>query len=192
MVSAAASAFKGVIETFATFTYPAKLTGRNTYHEGIVLNILGDDGTGTDEGGTAYGVTTDDCAVGTEGSPFLDERLGIDAVNREVGTGCCDIGKDAGGTAEHVVLNLYTFIDRHIVLNTDTIADAGIVADVNILSQGAVSAEAGTLLDMAEVPNLCAFAYLYIVIDVTAFVNVVFLHHSLPSTNSRGMMALTS
>lgn len=176
MVSAAASAFKGVIETFATFTYPAKLTGRNTYHESIVLNILGDDGTGTDEGGTSYGVTTDDCAVGTEGSAFLDERLGIDAVNREMGTGCRDIGKDAGGTAENIVLNLYAFIDGHIVLDADTIADADIVADVDILTQRAVITQTSTLLDMAEVPYLRAVAYLYIVIDVTAFVNVVFIH----------------
>ena len=176
MVGTATGAFKGVVETLSTLADPAKLTGRDTYHEGIVLNILGDDGTGTDEGGTAYGVTTDDCAVGTEGSAFLDERLGIDAVNREMGTGCRDIGKDAGGTAENIVLNLYAFIDGYIVLDTNTIADADIVADVDILTQRAVLAQVGTLLNVAEVPYLRAFANLYIIIDVTAFVNVVFIH----------------
>lgn len=185
-------AFEGVIETLATFADPAKLTGRDSNHEGVILDILSDDRTAADKGRAANGVTADDGAVGTERGTFLDECLGIDAVNREVGTGCRDIGEDAGGAAENIILYLYTFINGYVVLDADAIADTDIVTDVHILAQRAVFAEPGTLLDMTEVPYLRAFANLYIVIDVTAFVNVIFIHHSLPSTNSRGMMALTS
>lgn len=176
MVSTTTVAFESVVETLATFADPAELTGRNSYHKGIVLDILGNDGARTDESRAAYGVTTDDCAVGTEGSTFLDERRGIDAVNREMGTGCRDIGEDTRRPAENIVFDLYAFIYRYIVLNTDTIADADIVADVDILTQGAVLAQTSTLLDMAEVPDLRAFTNIYIVIDVTAFVNVIFIH----------------
>jgi hypothetical protein len=118
-------------------------------------------------------------AVGTQGCSFAYKGLGIDAVNREVGTGRGDVGEHTGGTTEHIVLYLYALIDRDIVLNADSIADADIVANINILAQRAVSADMGTALDMAEMPDLRAFTYFYIVIDVTAFVNVVFLHHSL-------------
>ena len=169
-------AFESIVEAFATFTDPAELTGRDSYHKGIVLDILGNNGAGTDEGRVTNGVTTDDGAVGTEGGTFLDECLGIDAVNREVGTRCRDIGEDAGGTTENIVLYLHTFIYRYIVLDANAIANADIVANVDILPQRAVFAQSSTLLDVAEVPYLRAFADFYIVIDVTAFVNVVFIH----------------
>ena len=129
------------------------MTSRNSYHEGVVFDILSDDGARADKGRAANGVTADDGAVGTKGSAFLDECLGIDAVNRKVGTGCRDIGEDTGGTTENIILYLHTFIYGYIVLDTDAIADADIVANIDILSQRAVLTEAGTFLDMAEVPD---------------------------------------
>ena len=176
MVSTTTVAFESVVETLATFADPAELTGRNSYHKGVVLDILGNDGARTDEGRAAYGVTTDNGTVGTEGGTFLDECLGIDAVNREMGTGCRDIGENAGGAAEHIVLNLHTFIDGNIVLNTDAIADADIVANVDILTQGAVLAQTSTLLDMAEVPDLRAFADFYVFVNITTRMYEIFFH----------------
>lgn len=176
VVGAAAGAAEGVIETMATFADPTELTGRDTDHEGIIFDIFGDHGTGANEGRTAYGVTTDNRTVGTEGSTFPDECLGIDAVNREMSTRCRDIGEDAGRTAEHVVLNLYAFIDGNIVLDTDTIANADIIANIDILTQRAVLAEAGTTLDVAEMPYLCAFADFYIIIDKTTRMYEILFH----------------
>ena len=176
MIGTTTSTFEGIIKTTATFADPAELTGGNSDHQGKVLDVLSDNRAAANKGTFANGVTTDDGAVGSEGGAFADECLGIDAVNGEMGTWCRDIGEDAGWAAEHIVFYLHTFIDRHIVLDTDTIADADIVADVHILTQRAVLAEAGTTLDMAEMPDLRTLANLYIVIDVTAFVNVILFH----------------
>jgi len=176
MICSTTRTFKGIVETFATFAYPAELTGRDSYHKGIVLDILSDNGAGADESRAAYGVSTDDGTVGTERCAFLDECLDINAVDREMGTRGRDVGENAGGTAENIVLNLHAFIDRDIVLNTDTIADADVVADVNILTQGAVLAKAGPLLDVAEVPDFRAIADFDIVVDVTRRMNVIFIH----------------
>jgi len=42
-VSAATGAAEGVVKTLAALAYPAELTGWNTNHQRIVLDILGDD-----------------------------------------------------------------------------------------------------------------------------------------------------
>jgi len=123
-------------------------------------------------------MTTNDGAVGAKGGSLADERLGIDTMNREVGTGRSDIGEDAGGAAEDIVLYLYSLIDRDIVLDADSIADAHVVADVDILPQRAVPAKAGTALDVAEMPDLRTLAYLYIVVDVARRMYIITFHIS--------------
>ena len=176
VVSAATGAAEGVVKTLATFTDPAELTGGDSDHQGVILDILGDDRAAADKGTFADGMTTDDGAVGSEGGTFSDERPSIGTVNGEVGTGRGDVSKDAGGAAEHVVLYLYTFIDRDIVLDADPIADVHIVANVDILTQRAVPAETGTALDMAEMPDLRSLTDFHIIIDITRRMYVKVLH----------------
>ena len=164
---------KSVIEALTTFANPAELTGRNTNHQRIILDILGDDGTRAYKGTLADGVTTDNGTVGTKRGAFTDERLGIDAMNRKVSARGCDVGENTGGATKNIILYFYAFIDRDIVLNADSIADADIVANINILAQRAVSADMGSFLYVAEMPDLCAFAYLDVVVDVARRMNII-------------------
>ena len=79
---------------------------------------------------------------------------------------CEVICKDAGGTAENVVLKLNALVKRDVVLHLDIAADFYVVGYVDVLSERTVFADNSAFLNVAEVPYLCALA------DLNAVVNV--------------------
>ena len=170
-VVAATRALECVVETLAALTHPAHLSGRHTSHQGIVLDIASDHGTGGNERAASDGMPTDDGAISSQRRPLLNERAGINTMHREVGTRGDDIGEHTRGTTEDVVFYLDTLVDRDIVLDADTIANNHVVANVDVLSQRAVVAQTRTPLNVAEVPHIGALAYLDIVIDITGRMN---------------------
>lgn len=178
MVMAAALALERRVQPLAALAHPPYTASRNSCHQGVVGNIVSDDGSGGYQGAAANRMATYDGAVGAQRGTLTDEGLGINAVDWEMGTRRGDIGEHAAGAAEHVVLDFNAFVDRHIVLDADAIADADIVGHVDILAQRTALAQAGSLLDMAEMPDLGACTYLHIVVDVAAFVNEVVFYHS--------------
>lgn len=165
-VAAAAGADEGVVEAGATFADPADAAGGDASHEGVVGNILCDDGTGSDKGTATDGMTANNCAVGTERGSFTDERLGIDAMYGEVGARRGDVREDTGRTAEDIILYLHTVIDRHVVLDTNTVADANLACYIDVLTKGTVLPYHSTTLHMAKMPNLRMGTYHGTFVDI--------------------------
>ena len=61
-------------------------------------------------------------------------------------------------------------------MDTNPIANLHVVAHIDILSQRATLANHGTLLNMAKMPYLGAFAYRDVIVDITTFVYVIIFH----------------
>ncbi len=95
LVATAAGAGETAVEAAPAFAHPANLSCRNPGDEGVVFDIFGDNGTGGDQGAATHSVAADDGAVGSQRGPFFYQRLGVDTVHGEVGTGGDDIGEDA-------------------------------------------------------------------------------------------------
>ena len=165
-------------KAFAALADPAYLTGRNTGHQSIVLNVSGHHRAGTYQGAAADGMAAHYRAVRAERCAFAHARTRVNPVHREVRPRGVHVGEHAGRSAEYVVLQLYPLVYRDIVLDTDAVAYADVAAYVDVLSERAVRSDHGTLLDMAEMPYLGTGTYLDSVIDVAALVNVIVLHCS--------------
>ena len=165
-----------MVEAFAAFAHPADLSGGHACHQGIGFYVLGHHGTCCDKGTLAHRVAAHHGAVGAQRSAFAYAGLGIHAMHGEMSTRGGHVGEHTARPAEHIILNLNTFVDGDIVLHTDIIADVDIVAHIHILSEGAVLADDGTFLDVAEMPDLGSFADAHIVVDIAAFVYVVVVH----------------
>ena len=163
----------------ATFANPADTSCRDTSHEGIVGHIVCDNSSGSNQCTTTDIVSTDNSTVGTERCSLFDSCFGVDAMHWEVGAGCCNVGEDATGTAEDVIFDGDTLIDRYVVLYAYPIAYMDIVTDVDVLTHRAVCANTCSFLDMAEMPHLGIFANHNVVIDVTAFVYKCLAHYCL-------------
>jgi hypothetical protein len=69
------------------------------------------------------------------------------------GRGVGDVGEDAGGAQENVVLDGGACVDGDVVLNFDVVADEDAVGDHGVLAKGAVGADFGTAADVGEVPD---------------------------------------
>ena len=91
----------------------------------------------------------------------------------EMSTWHKDIGKHTGRTAEDVVFKLYALVDGNVVLDANAITDFDVITDIHILPKRAVLANDGTALHMAEMPNLGAFTYRDIVIDIAGWMNCI-------------------
>lgn len=175
MIGAATGALEISVETLAALTHPTDAAGGNACHKGIVGDITGYYRSGGYEGGTTNGVTAYNGAIGTKRRALLNQGLGIDSMNGEMGTGRGDIGEYTRRAAEDIILYLNTFIHRHIVLYAHTIADVHIIADVDILTQTATAAKDGSALDMTEMPYLGALAYRDSIIDITRRMDIILL-----------------
>ena len=165
-------------EAFAAFAHPADLAGGHAGHQGVGFHVFGHHGAGGDEGASAHGMATDHGGVGPQGGAFADLRLGVDTVHGEVGAWRGHVGEHAARATEHVVLNLDAFVDGDVVLYADAVADLDVAAHVHVLSEGAILAYDGTLLDVAEMPDLGSFTDGHVVVDVAAFVYVEITHLS--------------
>ena len=134
MVFSSTVALQGGIEAFAAFAHPADLTGGDPCHQRMGFHVLGDNGTGSDEGTLAHCMAAHHRAVSSQRRPFANSRLGIHAMHWEMRPWCGHIGKDTTRSAKDIVLNLHSLIDGDIVLYADAITDMDVVAYVDILS----------------------------------------------------------
>ena len=167
------------IEPLSTFTNPPDPSGRDTSHQGIIFYIAGNYGAGRDQGAAANGMAADDGGVGADRSAFPNQRPDVLAVGWKVRPRRIHIGKDAGRTAEHVVLQLNAFVNGDIVLNADPVPDPDAGSHIHILPQRTIPADDSPRLDVAKVPDPGTCANLGTFIDITALVyEVVHLRYS--------------
>ena len=153
-VAPPARAGEALVQPAAAFADPADPAGGDACHQGIIGNVVRDDGPGGYQCAAADGVAADDRAVRAQARALAYARTRKDAMRRKVRTGRIHVGKDAGRPAEDVVFQVHAFVDRDVVLDTDAVADRYPRTDVDVLSEGAVAADDGAGLDMAEVPYL--------------------------------------
>ena len=171
-----ARASEAVIQATTTLAHPPYLPGRNTSHQSIIFYVPCHHGSSGDQRRAANGIAANDGAIGTQGSPLAYERARVRAMHREMRPWGTSVRKYARRAAEDVILQLYAFVNGYVVLDTDAVSDPDVVRDIDILSQRTVTSDDGTLLNMAEMPNLRSRADGHAIVDITAFVNEVVLH----------------
>ena len=185
-----ARADETVIQAMTALAHPPYLPGRDAGHQSVIFHILGHYGSGGDQGAPSYRMTAHYRAIRAERCAFAHTRTRVNSVHREVRPRSIYIREYAGGTAEDIVLDLYSFVNGDIVLDTDTVADAGVVAHIHILAQGTIRSDYSPPLNMAEMPNLRTGANLDAVIHIAALVNEIIWHGPVSpsdlSNHSRG------
>ena len=115
-----------------------------------------------------------DCRIGSYAGAFLYQRFFIVFPPFRIGcTGRQIIGENAGGAAEHIILQLHSFIEGNVVLNFNAVSDFYMVGDIHILPQHTTASDLRARLYMTEMPYLRAFTDLYILVYITALVNKI-------------------
>lgn len=181
-VLSAAGADQAVVQPMPALADPSDLPGRHAGHQGIIFYVLRHDGTGGDHGASPYRMTAHNRAIRTKGCSLAHARTRVDSVHREVRPRSIYIREDTRGSAEDIVLQLDTLVNRYIVLDPDTVPDPDAAGHIHILAQGTILPDDGPLLDMAEMPNFRTGANPDAVIHVTALVNEKVLHCLLPKS----------
>ena len=142
--------------------------------------------TGGDHRRAAYRMAAYDGAIGAQGSSLAYARTHVRAMHRKMRPRGTHIREYTRRAAEYVILQLYAFVDGYVVLDTDAVSDPDVVRDIDILSQRTVAPDDGSLLNMAEMPNLRSRADGHAIVDITAFVNEVVLHSQALFSNIAG------
>ena len=145
------------VEADAEFGDPADLNGRVSNYQRVGVDRFGDDCAGTDEGKFADVVATDDGGIGTDGGPAFHGSFGIFASTVYRTAGVDDIGEDAGGAEEDIVLAGDAGIDGDVVLHFHVVAEYDLGGDDDVLSEVTVFADDCAGHDVGEVPDFCAF-----------------------------------
>lgn len=145
---------KAFRQTLSTLTSPTDLSGRVAYDKGVVRDIFGDHGTGTDKGIAADGYPANDRAVGSQSGAFLHQR-GAELVHLADGSArVVDVGKDHRRAAKNVVFQRDALVNRHVVLDFAPFTDGHIGADNDVLPDVALFPDPGPGKDMRKMPNL--------------------------------------
>lgn len=113
-------ALERIVETTAALANPPNLPSRDTRHECVIGDIMGDYSASGNESRTAHSMATHDGRVGAERGTLFNKSLGIDAMDGEMGARGDDIGKDAAWATEDIIFNFDTFVDRNVILDADT------------------------------------------------------------------------
>jgi hypothetical protein len=145
------------VEADAEFGDPADLDGGVSDDECVRFNRFGDDCAGADEGKFADVVAADDGGIRTDGGPAFHGSFGIIAPSVDCAAGVDDIGEDAGGAEEDIVLAGDAGINGDVVLHFHIVAEHHLGGDDDVLSEVAVFADDGAGHDVGEVPDFCAF-----------------------------------
>lgn len=140
-------------------------TGRITVNEGVVGHVARDDRTCADKGITSDGDAAYDGGIGSDGSPALHQcRAGL--IHTAYGGARVPyVGEYHGGAAEHFIFQRYMAIYADIILNFAGVADAHMGIHIDILSYITSGSDDGRTHDVAEMPDMRAFA------DACAFVD---------------------
>ncbi len=138
-------------QPLAMLTHPADLPGGHTGHEGVGLDVLGDDGPGADEGVFAERDATHDRSVGPDRSPFPHQGPAVFVLARDGRARIVDVGEDHTGAAEDVVLEGHGVEEADVVLDLAATADDNVVGHEDMLPERAIGADAGTAADVYPV-----------------------------------------
>ena len=103
--------------------HPTLLPRRNADHQGVVGHVLRDHGPGRDEAIAAERDAADDRGVGADRRTAADQRPLVQGMPVDLGTRVGDVGQNAGGPEEDVVLDRRARVDRDVVLDLDVVAD---------------------------------------------------------------------
>lgn len=145
------------MEANAEFGDPADLDGGVSHDKCVGVDGFGDDCAGTDEGKFSDVVAADDGGIGADGGPAFHGSFGIFASSDDCASGVDDIGEDAGGAEEDIVLTGDTGINGDVVLHFHVVAEHDLGGDDDVLSEVTVFADDGAGHDVGEVPDFCAF-----------------------------------
>jgi len=145
------------VEADAEFGDPADLDGGVSHYQGVGVDGFGDYRTGTDEGKFADVVAAYDGGIGADGGPAFHGSFGIFAPTVDCTAWVDDIGEDAGGAEEDIVLAGNASINGDVVLHFHVVAEYYLGGDDDVLSEVAVFANDGAVHDVGEVPDFCAF-----------------------------------
>ena len=150
------------------FTAGADITayaGGITINKGVVGDVVRDDRACPDKGITTDGNAAYNGGIGSDGSPALHQcRTGL-IHTANGGTRIPYVGEYHGGAAEHFIFQRYMAVYADIVLNLTGVADAHMGVHIDILPYIASGSDDGRTHDMAEMPDMRAFA------DMCAFVD---------------------
>ena len=131
------------MESDAEFRDPADLDGGVSNNQGVGFDGFGDDCAGANEGEFADVVATDDGGIGADGGPAFHGSFGIIASSVDRTAWVDDIGEDAGGTEEDIVLAGDAGINGDVVLHFHVVAEDDLGGDDDILSEVTVFADDG-------------------------------------------------
>ena len=152
-------------QPFPAAAHPTDIAGGIAKHQGVIGYIPRDHCSGADEGIAADGDAADDGGIGADGRapahPGWPQLIHLSYFC----PGIVDVGKDHTRSAEDIVFQGDTIVDRDVVLDLDVIADVDPVADIDILAQGTASADFCPGADVRPVPDAGAFS------DLGAMVN---------------------
>ncbi len=141
------------MEAMPVAAHVALETAGDAEDEAVVRHICGDDGACGDEGVAAEGDAADDGGIGSDGGTAADPGFLIKRTADDLGAGIGDVGEDAGGAEEDIVLDVGAAVDGDVVLDFDVLADGDAVCDHGVLAEGAVGTDFGTAADVGEVPD---------------------------------------
>lgn len=147
--------------------HPSSLLSWNADDEGVIGNVLGHDGAGGDEGVAADRDPADNRRVCTDRGAAADQGFLIQGMPDHLRTRIGNIGQDAGRTEENVVLDGRTGVDGDVILDFYVIPDDHVIRNVAVLAEDAFRTDPGPALDVAEMPDLGAFANFNIIVNVT-------------------------
>ena len=153
------------------------MTGRNARHQGIIGDVVGNDGSGGDQCAAADGVAADHRTVGSQARANAYARTRKKTVRRKMRARGVYVGKYAGRPAEDIVFQVHAFIDGYIVLDPDPVANPDTGADVDVLAEGTVTSDNGAGLDMAEMPYLGASTNGRTCVHIAALMHEPVLHY---------------
>jgi hypothetical protein len=163
--------------------HPALEFAGNPGHQGVIRNNTLDDGARRDKCESADGGSAYDRGVGADGSAVTHQRAGVLVMSHDFRAWIGDIGEDAGGTAENIILELDAGIEGDVVLNFDIVADYDAARHVHVLAQNALPPDVCILHDMAEMPDLGPGPDGAGLVDVGARMYVVILRHRVMASN---------
>src|SRR5262245_18718465 len=132
--------------------HPTPAPGRHPQHQRMVGHIAAHYCARANKGVASDRGPADDSSISTDGCPAPHQRAQILVMANDLRAGIDHIRKYTGRTAENIIFQLHTSIDRDIVLDLDITTDQHVAGDQHILAEVAAFTDNSVGQDMAEVP----------------------------------------
>ena len=153
--------------------HPADLSCWCADDQRVVMDILGHDGTSSDERVAPDGHAGNNRGICTDRAPAPQHGLLIKRVADNLGSRIADVGQNAGRTEENVVFDLRSGVNRHVILNLDVVTDHDTAGNVAVLAENAAFADARTFHDVRVMPYFRARPNFTTLINAGRFVSEI-------------------